>query len=279
MQPRQLKRILEYKPDDRLKVVGEGLVHLAEHVAKLAKAVENLERGGDKRAASVMAVVCTEEAAKILILLDIARDPYDQKAVSRSCDAFYSHTSRGIYAYVHEGNPADFAEVARYVEQSRTSHYLDGPTGADWIFRNDLDHAREATMYVDFMEYEPGDLRWQAPEEEYMRVSKPLNKLVLAMKAAGMLTEKGARAVAEVWKGAEYDATTRWVFCREQNLQVLAKLASADMVDDDDMRKHWRRIADKWTFPLTTLDVRLKRVDLRELEQRQSDYFAREYGY
>lgn len=240
--------------------------------------MDALDQAGNWRGARALAVTCQEEAAKILILLDIARSGTDQKAISKCCEAFYSHTSRGIYAYVHEANPADFAEVMKYVEDSRPSHHLDGPTGADWVFLNDLQHRRESSLYVDYMEYEPGNLQWSAPEEGVGYVSTRLSKLTISMKESGMLSAAGVHAVAQVWKGATYDRTTRWEFCRKKNLEVLSSLIGGAVPTDKQMHGHWRHITEKWTFPLTTLDVRLKEVPFGELETERADFYAR-YGY
>jgi hypothetical protein len=52
-------------------------------------------------------------------------------------------------------SPQDFAEVRVQVDGLRASRYLDGPSGADWILRNDLIDKRETNMYVDYVRHGP----------------------------------------------------------------------------------------------------------------------------
>lgn len=72
MRERQLRRLLDLKQDDRFPVIGEGLALLGEHVNGLAASVATLESAGDIRGAAALDIICTEEAAKILILLDMS---------------------------------------------------------------------------------------------------------------------------------------------------------------------------------------------------------------
>lgn len=71
---------------------------------------------------------------------------------------------------------------------------------------------------------------WTGGNSDQFYVDTAAPRLLLAMKHAGLLTEKGARATAAVWKGAVFDSDTRWEFCREKAREVLAAVLPADTV-------------------------------------------------
>ncbi|WP_442546163.1 hypothetical protein ACSBOX_21390 (plasmid) [Arthrobacter sp. KN11-1C] len=232
-----------------------------------------LEQNGDVLAAAALDVICTEEAAKILILLDLARCMHPQKAFRNGCDYFYSHLARGIYAHIHEGNPADFAEILNYVKVLRPSHYLDGPNDADWIFRNEILRGRETALYVDYEESQPGQFEWTGGNQDLLYVPARLTGLVLAMKTAGVLTEAGARAAAKAWKSATFDGSTRWEYCRARARQVLADLAPEKEDITQELVDAWGIVQEKWTFPLTQLDLRIDKVTIQEMNDRQVRHY------
>ncbi|MBT8159611.1 MULTISPECIES: AbiV family abortive infection protein [Arthrobacter] len=154
-QARRLHRIFEMPREERLSVVGKGLEHLGAHVQQLMCSIKHLLKENQKSGAGALQVICLEESAKALILLDIART-HDQRVARKGRDYFYLHLPRLIYTKVHAGNPADFAAIERYLTWLRPSHYLDGPNDVDWIWRNDLLRTRENALYVDYEETDEG---------------------------------------------------------------------------------------------------------------------------
>ncbi|MGO4856261.1 AbiV family abortive infection protein [Arthrobacter sp. 2MCAF14] len=276
MRERQLRRLLDVKQDDRFPIIGEGLARLGEHVDGLAKSVVTLESAGDIRGAAALDIICTEEAAKILILLDMSRSMHKQKEFTKCFRDFYDHLPRAIYAYVHESNPSLYAEVMGYVEDCRPSHYLDGPNDADWIFRNSLKRQRETTLYVDYEETEPGKYEWTGGDPELVQVSRPITRLVLAMRTAGMLTEAGARAVAIAWANSSFDESTRWEYCRDRNTRVLQALVTAETEATRELADAWRTVQEKWTFPLTKLNLSVDdSTTIDQLKDEQAGYYNR----
>lgn len=275
-QARRLHHIFDLKRQERLTVIGDGLEHLGAHIEQLMWSIEHLLKGGQKSAAGTLQAICLEESAKVLILLDIART-HDQRTARKGCDYFYSHLPRLIYANVHASNPADFGEIERYLTWLRPSHYLDGPNDVDWIWRNNLLRTRENALYVDYEETDDGYM-WTGGDPDQFYVDTAAALLVLAMKHAGLLTEKGARATAAVWKGAVFDSGTRWEFCRDKARDVLAAALPSDTVPSESLPSDVRLILEKWTFPLLSLDLKEEPVSMETLKERQDRYLSRQYG-
>ncbi|WP_248761340.1 hypothetical protein [Pseudarthrobacter sp. SSS035] len=278
-----MDRLVTLSNEERFPILGEGLEKLGDRVAHLAGAVAALKAADDVIAAAALDVICTEEAAKVLILLDLARCMHPQKPFAKGCKYFYSHLARGIYAHVHEGNPADFAEIMRYVEVLRPSHYLDGPNDADWIFRNEILRGRESALYVDYEESQREEFSWTGGEREMLYVPARLTRLILALRTSGVLTEAGARAAAKAWKNAPFDGSTRWEFARERAKYVLAEIAVQENKDPtQEMHTAWRTVMEKWTFPLIHLDLTLDGISIEEMSEQQAHHYNRmmmdEYG-
>jgi hypothetical protein len=112
MQPRALKRLMQLAEPERLDVIAEGLGLLAEHVATLREDVLHLAEADRPRGLAVLSAQSEEEAAKVLILLDLVRMNWrDHEAVSRQVGRFYYHLARCIYVDATQMRPADFREA------------------------------------------------------------------------------------------------------------------------------------------------------------------------
>lgn len=112
MQARALKNLTQLPPAKRLDVIAEGLELLVEHVTTLTDDLMYLSKGGRPRGALVLEAQSQEEAAKVLILLDLVRLGWgDPIKVNVQIKRFYDHLSRCIYAEVSQMRPADLAEV------------------------------------------------------------------------------------------------------------------------------------------------------------------------
>ena len=275
-QARRLHHIFDLKRDERLSAIGDGLEHLGTHIEQLMASIEQLLRKGQKSAAGALQAICLEESAKVLILLDITRT-HDQRIARKGCDYFYSHLPRLIYAKVHSSNPADFGEIEGYLTWLRPSHYLDGPNDVDWIWRNELLRTRENALYVDYEETDDGYM-WTGGDPDQFYIETAATRLVLAMKRAGLLTERGARAAAAAWKVAEFDSGTRWEFCRDKAREVLEAALPSDTVPSESLRDDVHLILEKWTFPLLSLDLKEEPVSMETLKERQDRYLSRQYG-
>jgi hypothetical protein len=125
--------------------VAKGLQLIAEEVRRIDDAATGLsddtytsllspERNYP---APILSVVGAEEAAKTLILIDSVRCPVSKsKERTRTLGYFYDHLAKTIYAEACRWRAANFAQLSRLITLDRQMYYLDGPTGADWIFYN-----------------------------------------------------------------------------------------------------------------------------------------------
>src|SRR4051812_36897499 len=122
MLPRSLSAILALPKAQRFGVIAEGLERLALSVAALEADASTLADSRRFQGAAVLRCFADEEAAKILILLDVARVGWKQDVdVNVLMKWFYQHLARGLYTEAYNGHPADLAEVRRYVDRLRVA--------------------------------------------------------------------------------------------------------------------------------------------------------------
>lgn len=293
MRPRALSALSQASEADAFPILAEGLGLIGEHVEALARSMGALSNQEEARGHQVLDLFATEEAAKALIILDLARCRWNNSAArGRLLKGFYNHTIRLVCAQVHQGSPADFAEVAGYVDDLRASHYLDGPNDVDWIFRNHLEAAREDTLYVDRVAWGDGSSdTWVTPLDRVDRVSGPSEvvELVLALRRLGVLSLRGLQVCQEIW--AQQDLVwvhdyqrplapkpTRWTVCRDQNFEVVKRMNDEGLASPDASEEDLRLVLEQWTFPLGHLDLSVKRVSLEELRAVQARALARLNG-
>jgi hypothetical protein len=101
-----------------------------------------------------------EEAAKILIVMDIVRRP--QKLCASKLGPmvkwFYDHLARLIYANAASWKPMHVTQLREYVDDMRKAHYLEEEFG-EYILPNREIFSRESNLYADIEAYEDG-LGW-----------------------------------------------------------------------------------------------------------------------
>ncbi len=260
--------------------------HLVRTVAVLSADAAELAEQGRHQSAAVLRGFADEEAAKVLILLDVVRGGWrNRELVKVGFAAFYDHLARGLYVEAYEMVPADVAEVRRYLDLARAQFYLDGPLDVDWVFSNWVTTRREEALYVDYIQDENGVGRWNDPGERAAMYGEPFMVphtsravvLVSALHRLGALTETGLQATRTAWAGVVVDDDMRWVRLNEVNTQVLQALLDTGHITEADgssvglVREHWN-------FPLTGLDLKLRKVELEELRRTREHRLAQEFG-
>lgn len=215
-----------------------------------------------------------EEAAKVLILLDVARAGWQRETeCTKLMKWFYQHLARGLYVQAYHGHPADLAEVRRYVDGLRPEFYLDGPNDVDWIFRNEVLAQREERLYVDYVWEEDGTGHWTDPAEraarsdemfDYPEPSSHAVRLVNAMSHLGLLSERGLETAHKAWFGVTVVDATHWSEIFELNCAVVDAL---DVPDTEDNRAAASIVCNYWTFPMYDLDLSSKKVAVAELQE------------
>lgn len=256
-----MSSIAQQSIPDRDQTISTGLEMLAEHVGALAGSAELLRgREDGARGLKILDAVRAEESAKALILLDVVRAGWaDQKVVSKLLRYFSNHLARGIYGEIVALSPATFGEVMELVGNMRPSHYLDGPSGAEFLYRNHLEAAREESFYVDYVEFEDGGNQWIGPTNSFSMDTwgaGPSTDLVLAMHRLGMF---GVGAL-ECIRGAWVDAVLTEHFHWQENVQRnRAALASAQerglLTPPESAQRDVAIVLQRWGFPLASLDL------------------------
>ncbi|MEV8545619.1 hypothetical protein [Streptomyces sp. NPDC051572] len=281
MKPRDLVAVLNLPKTERLVLVAEGLELLAEHVGTLRDDLIHLQEAGRSRGAAVIDGLASEEAAKLLILLDVVRMGWaDTDAVRGQLRNFYNHLARGIYVRVIAGRPADLAEVRRYAESLRRSLYLDGPNDVDWIFRNSVEADREESLYVDYVTTE-GDSAWITPARlsDLKLSSWPsmVIDLALALHRFGCTSEKGLEIIAKEWSGVSLADDTHWGVVEQVNRSILEMLEAAGLCSADLTQRDVRLAVEQWTFPLGGLDLSAIKVTKTELAAERERWVASQW--
>ncbi|BCJ53393.1 hypothetical protein Asp14428_48680 [Actinoplanes sp. NBRC 14428] len=276
MQARSLKDLVQIPAGERPGVIAEGLQALVEHVTELTSEVETVAAAACTRAVPTLQMQSEEESAKVLILLDLVRASCDDAAVSTHAGFFYGHLSRCIYARMAEMRPANFAEVRTLVDSMRASLYLDGPSSVDWICRNELIDSRERSLYVDFVRHEDG-MHWTSPADPQSKgwgVYIHVQKLVMSMDRLGMTNAKALEIISQHWKNQHLDDATHWQVVAQINRKIVEALLDAGLTDQNVTSDDTRRVIEHWTFPLSTLDLRERKVTMEELEEQRNRRLA-----
>jgi len=286
VKPKGLKQLNRVPPGERLAVLAEGAQLIAASIDVLMTDMTSIEQAGRHQSAAVLRSFAEEEAAKILIMLDLARSGWKDHAVlNTAAKSFYDHLARGLYVRAYDGSPADLAEVRRMVDLWRRRFYLDGPNDVDWIFGNEVFAEREERLYVDLVEGEDGGFRWTGPAaraaifEGPQGIRFPVSRAVRlagAMHRIGLLTERGLSATRTTWDGITHTDKTHWQEVRALNVAVLKQLL--DGTATEGLANDVRFVCEHWIFPLTTLDLTLSDVAIEDLGRKRDEWLARQVG-
>ena len=153
--------------EDLIREVSEGVPAIVDNAVKFNDAARLLFEARKFRMSSVMEGFASEEAAKVLILIDLVRCPQNWPERSQVAKRFYGHVTKRIYAKsCTYPLISTFNEVTEFVNDESQSFYLDGPSGVDWVFVNSLIDEREQNIYVDYVKsFDPenADYYWKVP--------------------------------------------------------------------------------------------------------------------
>lgn len=285
---KQASRLTQMSNADLLKFFAEGLPHLFASAQGFSKASERLRKGS--REAEVLTSLAMEEAAKILIILDIVRCPPKRRAqqIGRLLKPFYSHLARLIYAEAAGWNAVDLFELRRYVDIERRAHYVDGPV-SEYIFPNSILHKRESRMYVDIETYEDGKPFWSVPTDTEFHFSPsqiPSLQVAEAFSAVGVFSEPGLNIVSDVW--AAKDFRVEEPSFNESPLQhheaqrlvrlMLDRLDEVGLPQQHVTQGHVASLLTNWQLPMYDLDFDLIKISLEDLEAERDAAYWSEVG-
>ena len=255
-----IKELADRQDKHLFPAISEGVGHLVTNIERLHEAASRLADADDHTRAAILGSVANEEAAKVLTLLDVVRCPLSRKEERRRTLSWWSsHVWKGLYAKVCDRglDLRDFGDLQAFIERESAYSYLDGPTGADWIFPNSIPAEREGRMYVDFVcgvTQGRGESPWWSTPSTYEYYS-PADCLYLVAGLAhvGVTSVEGLEAVAEVWRDFEPEARTSREELRslidKTLLEVEAKGITEVRATDISLIDSLRR----WPFPLWPL--------------------------
>ena len=269
-QARRFHKLADLPDDKLLPALEAGLALVGENTSRLAGAASRLAELGQGRPAKILASHAHDEAGKFLILMDATRCPrtHLQAHLKRVKD----HLSRLLYAETVRLFPATFKELVGYLDSSRKSHYLDGPEGGAWVFRNSLLYWREQAMYVDYVEDEDGACSWQDPDHfEKLEgtaglVSGPhlfATELAVAFLTAGLHRAAVLAIIADRWRTFVPADDTHITEIQASTDRMLEDLHERGLLQGDEAT--WARITERWTFPLWSVETSEEKVTLPEL--------------
>ena len=273
MEPRSLKRLLDLPKGERNAVVAEGLKLLGDYVEKLQEDAQCMYDDDRSSAAAVLDVFTGEQAASFMILLDLVRAGWDanQALINEQIKRFQNHLARGLYVEAYSGYPATLKELREYIAFHRRSHYLDGPSDVDWIFRNEILDKREGPLYVDYIAYEDG-CRWETPlsrDHSYRMVAK-IVEVVCSLRRSGICEAQNLNHVADVWSHVDIsNPDLHWLEVKKANIEVFSLIGVSERTKADAL------IAiEGWIHPLNTLEMKFIEVTSSELRAERDRWLG-----
>lgn len=280
MQTGMVRALASSNDTDLFEELATGIDAVVDNAERIWEDACCLWDQGRKRGYRILMAAAEEEAAKALILVDAARCPRSpQKRLSSHLGRVYEHLAKGIYAAACDWRPSRFGDLLTYIEPERKDLYLDGPTGVDWIFPNQILHEREETIYVDLVLGDTGR-RWAVPRTGdviLVRHGLPFSPsplgLAQAMKEAGMTSTDALAIIADLWRPIEVREDMEWRQLRAMNIKTIETLeARGALAVLDDERKVFPTIVNEWTYPLHSVDLSLIRVKRGDLEAIQGQW-------
>lgn len=276
MRARAIKDLTQLGERDFCDSVATGLGLVIKNATRLSDGAAALHETGHHHAAHVLNTIAEEEAAKFLILVDAVRCPRTPAdRLTEQLARFNDHMAKGLYARSCMMRPHTLQQLQEYIDHYRDEFYLDGAEGVEWIFRNEIQQAREGALYVDYVARDEGH-HWADPAgfEDLMLgcVSEPAAlRSARSLFGVGLSCGGALRVVAEIWRRWPVEATTHWTELRRMNYRTLEALESVRLLGAESGGTYsW--VVDEWQFPMYGLDLSLNRVSLEALREEQRNW-------
>lgn len=276
-QARQLCQMPQSEVTDFL---AKGLPVIYKSAQNLSAAAEQLK--GYPRERAILLGHAAEEAAKILILIDLMRCPKNKFAqtVGNSVRWFYHHGARLMYAQAAYWRPMDLFQLREYVDRVRKSHSLIGNVG-EHILPNWNLYEREALLYADVEAAAEGVLLWSDPVDIGNRdhFKTGIIELIESMSKLGFFSREGVSIIESIWGAFDYyenqPASSLNDLIQETLKRIIdAGLPSAD-ADDSDIQT----LYSLWQMPMYSLQFQELMVSTEELNAEQDRLLWQEAGY
>ena len=278
----QAQRLCQMQQAERLAFIADGLPIILASAQGFWRAASQLDE--QVREAVVLERHAEEEAAKVLILMDMVRCP--RRLVSSRMGSmvrcFYSHLARLIYAEAVGWRPTDVAELRKYVDMDRKSHHVDGAVG-EYIMPNSTIFNREGMLYADIAAYEEEEPRWSDPMDllhplSFMGRPPTVLRLAESMSTLGMFNRRGVQITAEVWGKVEFEKAESF---REANVltrTLLKALIDEGLPAEEAEQEDAQLLYETWPLPMYNFDFGMIQVPLEELQDEQDRILWGEIG-
>ncbi|MEH2513680.1 hypothetical protein V1291_005034 [Nitrobacteraceae bacterium AZCC 1564] len=281
----QAKRLCQLPERERLLFIAEGLPVILDSAQSFWKAAQQLSN--HHREAEVLRGFAEEEAAKILILMDVVRCPPKLIAskLGKLVDWFYDHLARLIYAQAVTWKPMHLAQLREYVDRRRRGHELEGYAG-EYILPNWTVYQRESRLYTDIEAYQDGSLGWNSPCATYRSSSAAgltsmfdrtphALRVAEAMQHLGLFTVQGLRATSEIWGSLEYREKENHLDGEKLAEQLLTRAKDEGLILDTAQQAHAATLYREWQIPMYNLDLSLIPVPFEELlAEQEREYWS-----
>ena len=274
---RGVKQLANFKDDRLFNEVSEGIKLIVQNAISLDNAAKSLHREKQFRISNIIRGFSEEEAAKVLILIDLVRCPSKQQQRVKVANRFYNHLIKRIYASTCSyPRIVSFGELIQLIEMIGRRYCLDGPNNVDWIFRNSIIAEREEALYVDYVQditEVQGDFFWSEPFQASLEMSNyetsACVKLSYFLSEAGACSPEGLAAIADLWRSfepaPETDRTEIWNLI-QITLEQLSKLGAGK-----ESEAYASFIARHWSFPLWSLKIEDICAEPKKLEELREE--------
>lgn len=278
---RQAKVLCQMSRKERLRFISDGLPVILQSVQGYWQASHKLKN--HPREASVLLGHATEEAAKILILMDAIRcpDKIVSSKIGNIVSWFYNHLARLIYAEAVYWKPTNTKELREYVDRQRLSHSVDGQLG-EFIFPNWSLYTRESQLYADVFRENDQDPSWQEPSLYLSEITyfKPLViELTEAMSVLGMFKYEGLVAISETWDKTTFSENEDFKDARDLTRLLLDRLIEEGLPTEDANQTDAEVLFHNWQLPMYDFDFNLINVSIEELNEEQDRMLYSEIGW
>ncbi len=268
-------------PDSRLfEEVAEGIPLIVENAISLDEAAQTLHQEKQFRVSEIMHGFAEEEAAKVLILIDLIRCPKIPKRKTETAKRFYGHVSKRIYAAAcSHFQMVSFGDLCELVKAESSPYHLDGPNSVDWVFPNSITLERERALYVDYVRditEVPGECSWINPIVSASDMWSPYEtsnsvKLSYALSEAGANSPEGLAVIANLWRKFKPKPGTGRKELRRLIVDTVEQLGKSKAEIENQPNLSY--IVAHWPFPLWSMTIkepRGKTKDLKELREERA---------
>lgn len=279
-----LSAICRMDEKERLAFLDEGLHVILASAEGFWTAAEAL--GDQPREADVLDGFAREEAAKILILLDLHRCPKAHKAerIGTFVRWYYDHLARLLYAAAVGWRPVTKGELRSYIDRERRSHVVDGPVG-EWIMPAGPVVERERRLYADVERFDDHNLLWNVPRSwrerlQWAHIRRPdILNLAVAMRNLGFFTAEGLRIMSDVWGGQSLNDDLTRCDANDLKIRTLQAVEAAGALPAEATDEDVQTLCQIWPFPMWDFNLRGIDVPMDELEAERERNLWNEAGY